>query len=301
VEKAPIKGWRLLNRDGTFNVEQKDHKSAIKSDLYHWFLTLPWRKLYAVIGCAYLTINFIFACLYVACGPESLSAAPGIAPILPFWSRFGDAFFFSVQTFATIGYGKLVPNGILPNILVTFEAFVGLVGFAMATGLVFARFSRPTARVIFSKYAVINEHEKTPSLIFRLANIRGNQIVEAVISVNLSIQETTDEGETYRTFYELKLEQQRSPIFILTWTVVHAIEKDSPLYGMTDQKLRDAQAEIIVSLSGIDNSFSQPIHARFSYIPDDILWNKRFKDMVSPPKTAHSKAIVDIGKIHDIV
>jgi inward rectifier potassium channel len=300
VEKTPLKGWRLLNRDGSFNVEQKEHRNAIKSDLYHWFLTLPWRKLYAVIGCGYFFINIIFAALYVACGPDSLMGAT-INSNTPLLARFEDAFFFSVQTFATIGYGRLVPNGFLPNVLVTLEAFVGLVGFAMATGLVFARFSRPTARVLFSNYAVINQHDKTPSLMFRLANLRGNQIVEAVISVNLSIQETTNEGESYRTFYELKLEQQRSPIFILTWTVVHPIDQDSPLYGMTDQKLRDSQAEVIVSLSGIDNSFSQSIHARFSYIPDDILWNKRFQDMVSPPVDAHSKALVDIGKIHDIV
>jgi inward rectifier potassium channel len=300
VEKTPLVGWRLLNRNGTFNIEQKDPAGAIKSDLYHWFLTLKWKKLYAFICLGYLSINIVFALLYLACGPDALSDT-AITASTPFVVRFEDAFFFSVQTFATIGYGKLVPNGLLPNLLVTLEAFVGLIGFAMATGLVFARFSRPTARVIFSNYAVINEHDKTPSLMFRLANLRANQIVEAVVSVNLSIQETTAEGETYRTFYELKLEQHRSPIFIMTWLVVHPITPDSPLFGMNDQKLRDAQAEIIVSLTGIDNSFSQSIHARFSYTPEDILWNKRFRDMVTRPSSAHAKAIVDIGKIHDVV
>jgi inward rectifier potassium channel len=300
VEKAPLTGWRLLNRDGSFNVEQKDRHNEIKSDLYHWFLTLPWRKLYAVICAAYFSINIVFAFLYVACGPDSLSGAT-MNSVTPLWTRFEDAFFFSVQTFATIGYGRLVPNGFIPNMLVTLEAFVGLVGFAMATGLVFARFSRPTARVIFSKYALINEHDKTPSFMFRLANLRANQIVEAVVSVNLSLQETTEEGESYRTFYELKLEQHRSPIFIMTWLVVHPIDKDSPLFGMNDQKLRDAQAEVVISLAGIDNSFNQSIHARFSYTPEDILWNKRFQDMVSRPVNSHAKALVDIGKIDDII
>lgn len=299
MEKTPLTGWRLLNRDGSFNVVQKNRQNAIKSDLYHWFLTLPWKELFAVICLGYLTVNIVFGFLYLACGPDALSDTT-VNSSTPFLIRFEDAFFFSVQTFATIGYGKLVPNGFIPNMLVTLEAFVGLIGFAMATGLVFARFSRPTARVIFSNYAVINEHDNTPSFMFRLANLRANQIVEAVVSVNLSMSEKTEEGETYRTFYELKLEQHRSPIFIMTWLVVHPIDKDSPLYGMDDDKLRAAQAEVVVSLTGIDNSFSQSIHARFSYTPEDILWNKRFRDMISPPTDAHSKALVDIGKIHDV-
>jgi inward rectifier potassium channel len=291
--------WRLLNRDGTFNVERKEIPGEIRSDLYHWFLTIPWSGLFAAILGVYLAINLIFACLYVACGPEGLAGSNWLDPGISFLARFQDAYFFSVQTFATIGYGKLVPNGMMANLLVTLEALIGLMGFAMATGLVFARFSRPTARVVFSDVAVINHHDKVPSFMFRMANLRANQIVESRVRVTLSQEETTAEGESYRTFYDMKLERASSPMFVMTWLVVHPIDEESPLYGLGLEDLKKAEAEIMVSMTGIDESFAQSIHARFSYTPEEILWDRNFADMITE-QPGSDVVLVDMAKISQL-
>ena len=256
---APV---RLLNRDGTFNVLSKDKSRAIK-DVYHRALSVSWSRFLLDTVLLYLAANLIFAFLYYLCGPEGLSGTTGDTP----WHRFSDEFFFSVQTFSTIGYGKIVPASFAANVVVTLESLAGLLGFALATGILFSRFSRPTARVIFSDVAVINSHEGVPSFIFRIANERLNQVVDAEISVVLSIAEKTKEGESYRTFYDLNLERKKSPIFILTWTVVHPITPDSPLYGRSKEDLIDAQAEIVVSFLGLDETFAQTIHARFFLHP----------------------------------
>jgi inward rectifier potassium channel len=289
---------RYLNRDGSFNVSRPKARGAIRSDLYHWFLTIPWKWLITAILSLYVVINLIFAALYVACGPDALSGSAWIGASAPFFTRFMDAFFFSVQTFATIGYGKLVPNGILPNLLVTAEALVGLLGVALATGLVYARFSRPTSRMLYSNVAVISRHDKIPSLMFRMANLRSNQIVEATLTVTFVRTESTAEGETYRTFTDLKLERSRNPMFVLSWLVVHAIDHESPLHGLKLEDLNETNAEILVSLTGIDEAFSQTIHSRFSYAPSDIRFDMDFVDIIR--RTPEGKAELDVDKIHDV-
>lgn len=294
--EQPIR--RYLNRDGSFNVVRPKSRGAIRQDLYHWFLTIRWSGLIATILSVYITINIIFAGLYVACGPDALSGSSWRGSTAPFTTRFMDAFFFSVQTFATIGYGKLVPNGLIPNLLVTLEALVGLLGVALATGLVYARFSRPKARLLYSNVAVITSHDKIPSLMFRMANLRMNQIVEATVTVTFVRTETTTEGESYRTFTELALERRRNPMFVLSWLVVHPITKDSPLHGLTLQDLQETNAEILVSLTGIDEVFSQTIHSRFSYAPEDLRFRHDFVDIIH--RGAGGKAELDVERIHDV-
>jgi inward rectifier potassium channel len=194
-------------------------------------------------------------------------------------SRFLQDFFFSVQTFATIGYGRLVPVGLAANILVTIEALVGLLSVAISTGLIFARVSKPTARVAFSKVAVITPVDGVPCLMIRLANRRANQIVDARASITLSFEEKTSEGQEYRNLYDLKLERDTSSAFTLSWTVVHEITPDSKLYGLTREKLQETDAILFVTLVGIDETFNQTVQARFSYLPEEILWGHDFKDM----------------------
>ena len=285
--------WRLLNRDGTFNVSRNMQRRFSKRDLYHSLLSLPWGKLLLLLMLTYVIINSFFALLYVACGPGALS---GIGTE-SFPRYFSDAFFFSVQTFSTIGYGKIVPVTMAANILVTLEALTGLLSVALATGLLFSRFSRPTARVKFSDFAVINSHEGVSSLIFRMANERESQIVEASVTVAISFNEVTREGETYRTFYDLKLERSRSAMFVFTWTIVHPIVKESPLFNLDYSKMIEQEAEIIVSLTGIDETFSQPIQARFSYTPDEILWEKKFGDMIA---RKDGLLTVDMTRFHTV-
>ncbi len=240
------------------------------SDLYHMLLTESWPALLAAIATAFLVLNAIFAVLYMLDrGIEN--ARPG---------SFSDAFFFSVQTMATIGYGQMVPNSFGANILVSIEALVGLIGLAMITGLVFAKFSRPTARVRFSRVAIVSNRDGIPSLQFRMANLRANRIVDASARVVFARQERTLEGDEMRRFYDLKLLRDHNTLFVYSWTAIHPITEDSPINGVTKDAMESASAEIIVSVIGLDETFAQTVHARYSYRPRDILWGHHFVDIL---------------------
>jgi inward rectifier potassium channel len=258
------------------------------TDLYHQVLTMPAWGLPLMLAGAYLGANAIFAGLYMLTG--------GVQGMRP--DSFADAFFFSVQTLSTIGYGGMIPVGRAANIVMTVEAFFGLAMVAVSTGLIFARFSRATARVVFSRVAVITNFEGVPTLMFRAANQRGNQILEAEVMMNLLRQTVTAEGHVYRRFQELKVERARTPMFALTWTVLHPIDESSPLYGATAEDLKAWQAEIVIVLSGADDIFAQRIHARHSYLPDEIVWNQRFEDILHLDDQGNR--IVDYGRLHDV-
>ena len=271
------KRYRLLNKNGTFNIARPASNNWRVTDLYHGMLSAPWSHLLLKLVLTYLAVNALFAGAYLLAGPGALDGVEGTEVL----DRISGAFFFSVQTLATIGYGKITPHGLVANLLVTVEALFGLMGVALATGLLFARFSKPTARVIFSDIALITEIDGVRCFIFRIANRRFNQIVEAQISVVLAINEKTAEGEEYRNFYDLELERSRSPMFALTWTVIHPITDQSPLRGQTAESLETALSEIVVSMTGIDDTFAQTIHARASYLPAEIVWGKYFEDMLT--------------------
>jgi inward rectifier potassium channel len=258
-------------------------------DIYHAALDLSWPRLLAAIVGLYVALNTLFATAYLA-APDSIeNARPG---------SFVDAFFFSVQTMATIGYGKMVPHTMFANVLVTVEALLGLLGLAMITGLLFAKFSRPTARVLFSSVAVVSDREGVSSLMFRMANERGNQIVDAQLRLTLARTETTREGETVRRFHDLPLLRERNVIFALTWTAVHPIAPGSLLHGATPESLRAQQVELICSVMGIDETFSQTVHARHSYIADDLRWNARFVDILSVG--SDGRRVIDYSRFHEV-
>ncbi len=288
------KSWRVLNRDGTLNVAREGYKKRFGTDGYHSLLSMTWTEFFSLVIGTYLTVNLFFAFAYFLCGPAALSGIRRDNLIL----HFMDCFFFSVQTFATIGYGRISPLAFVPNLLVTVEAFVGLLSVAMITGLLFARFSKPTAGVIFSNVAIIGVYDGVASLIFRVANKRLSQIVEAHMDVVLIKNEFTKEGEKFRRLYDLKLERSRSPLFALTWTAVHPIDESSPLYGMDSGKMQHAEIEILASLTGVDDTVGEAVNARFSYTPEDIVWNARFKDMITrrPDRKVH----IELNKIHEV-
>jgi inward rectifier potassium channel len=256
-------------------------------DLYHTLLTMSWRRFFALVLGAYVVVNAAFAVGYYLLEDEIENATP---------ASFADAFFFSVQTLATIGYGRLAPKGIPVNVLVTVEALLGMVGLAVTTVLVYARFSRPTARVLFSRVAVIAPYEGVPSFMFRMANARGTQIVEARLKVVLLRNETTREGEAVRRLRDLRLIRSEHSAFALTWTAVHPIDADSPLLGQDQGALRASTSDFIVSLTGIDEGLAQTIHARYAYTADDIAWGVKFADILS---AAPDGSAIDYTRFHD--
>jgi len=239
-------------------------------DLYHYLVTASWPSLVGIIALAFIIANLVFAIGYYFDGGVENAR----------YRSFADMFFFSVQTMATIGYGKMVPVTLFSNILVSIEALTGLLALALMTGLVFAKFSRPTARVRFSRYVVVGPRDGTPSLMIRMANMRANRIVEANIHVVFTRWETTVEGESIRRFYDLAMTRNRSAMFVLSWTAVHRIVEGSPLFGQTHDSLANSQPEIVVSITGLDETFSQTIHARHTYELDEIIWAARFADVL---------------------
>lgn len=279
------------NKPRKLNITRKGSSHALWHDPYHLLLTLDWHWFYGVIGLGYITINAIFALLYLA-GGDCIQNARN--------NYFWDTFFFSVQTMASIGYGAMYPRPecTYTNILVTIESLTGLMGLTVATGLMFARFSRPTAKLLFSRVAVITPHNGVPTLMFRTANKRHNQILQAELKVSLVWNEVSLEGEFMRRLYDLKLVRSQSSIFALTWTVMHQIEESSPLYGATSDSLAQTEAEIVVMLTGIDETVSQAIHARYSYRAEELLWNQRFVDILV--RKGDRGVVIDYSRFHDV-
>ena len=239
-------------------------------DFYHRMLVLRWWTFTLMAFAFYLLLNLLFAGLYLLQAGTIEHARPG---------SFADAFFFSIQTMATIGYGVLTPSGSYANLVVTAETMVALVFVTFITGSTFARFSRPSSRVAFSRVMTVGPHDGVPTLAVRLSNSRRNQILEASVSMTLVRTERTLEGRIMRRFYDLAMARAHTPIFALTFTAMHPIDAASPLYGMTAEALQAAYAEILVSVTGLDETMSQTIHARASYRVDEIKFGHRFADM----------------------
>jgi inward rectifier potassium channel len=233
---------------------------------------------------------------YVACGPDAL-AGPGSHML---GGRFSQAFFFSIQTFATIGYGQIGPNGLAANIIVTIEALVGLMYQALATGLLFARFSRPTAAILFSEHAIVAPYADIRALEFRIANQRRrNEIIELEAQVLYTAFEADGRGGLVRRYRLLPLERNKVTFFPLTWTIVHPIDEQSPLAGKTRDDLEQVQAEILVLLTGVDETYEQTVHARTSYRADEIIWNAKFRP-VFRGESASQRLSVDVSRVHDV-
>lgn len=286
----PIQRIDIKIKNGQFKILGMGAWYSYWREPYHLLLTISWTGFLVIIGSFYVTINTIFAFAYLAGGDCIVNARPG---------SFLDAFFFSVQTLASIGYGAMYPKTIYANIIVTIEAMIGLVGIAVMTGLAFARFSRPTARVIFSRVAVITPHNGVPTLMFRTANQRRNTILEAQMRVYLMRDEVTLEGNFIRRFHELKLLRNQTPGFALTWLALHEIDESSPLYGIVPESLIQTNTMLMVSVSGIDETVSQVVHARHNYSADEILWNNSFVDIIHSTPDGHR--YIDYRYFHDVL
>ena len=284
---------RLLNRDGSFNVQRRGrglHAFLAYSNL----VSTTWSRFFLFVAVAYLTLNGCFALFYAACGPGGLvnTLNTGIN------SPFLKAFFFSIHTSATIGYGSVVPVGIATNILVALESVVSLLGLAVVTGLVFARFSRPVADILFSQQAVMSWIGNNRAFEFRIINTRNNQITDLHVRVMVSRFEPNASGTLVRRYYPLSLERESVVFFPLSWTIVHIIDKDSPLYGVTEDELCANGAEFLILLTGMDETFSQIVNARSSYRANEIIWDAKFTDIFVYDPDGRMAGI-DMKRFHD--
>ncbi len=288
TENSPL---RLLNRDGSFNVERDGLPFLQSIHLYHSLLTMSWWRFYLTITAVYIFINALFALVFVFAGVPIDGATSVII-----YGRFLEAFFFSVQTFTTVGYGRLSPIGVLGNIIASFDAFVGLISFAIATGLLFARFSRPNAKILFSEKAIIAPYKDITAFEFRMANVRSNQLVNIEVKVLFSELHESG-GKPRRSFHELPLERHKVNFLPLHLTVVHPIEKGSPLSGLKMQDLEKSDAEFLVLISAFDETFSQTVHTRTSYKFSEIVWGVKFSDMFQ--YSGNGVVRVDLKRIHD--
>jgi inward rectifier potassium channel len=277
---------RLLRPDGSSSVIRLGLTDSESGDLYHFLMTSSWARFFAAIFAAYVSTNTIFATLYWLVREELVNV-----------DTFAEAFFFSVQTMASIGYGHSVPIGTAANLVVTVEAFVGMLAVSVGAGLMFARFTRPQAGVMFSERAVITTHDGQPMLMFRLANRRKAHIVEAHVYVVLAFDDVTIEGERLRRLVDLNLRRETSPSFVLSWTVRHVIDETSPLFGKSHEDLVAARAEILVVFSGFHESFNQTVHSRRAYAATDIRWNHKLVDIFI--RLADGRSALDFTRFHE--
>lgn len=244
-----------------------------ENNFYHWLLGTSWGSFLLLVVLVYLGTNLLFAFAYLACGDSAIThAQPG---------SLLDVFFFSVQTMATIGYGRMTPVGNWPNAIVTFEAFFGIVYSALTTGLAFARFTRPTAGVRFSKVAVVGNHDGVKTFKFRVANDRSSHIVEAQLRLWLIAESMTSEGERYRRSVELQLHRSESPVFSLTWTAMHSVDENSALKEYLGNTSVDQQWHLLITFTGYHESLANQVYARHVYLPRNVQQNATFVDIVS--------------------
>ncbi|MEO5928576.1 MAG: ion channel [Candidatus Kapaibacterium sp.] len=282
---------RLLNRDGSFNVARSGLSFAQRLNLYHTLLEMSWGRFILTFFATYCFINLLFTAGFLLCGPGALIGAKGIT----FVERFREAFFFSVDTFTTVGYGNLSPGTLAADILSMLDAFIGLSAFALATGLLFARFSRPTARIMYSHKALVAPYHGITSFQFRIANQRRSQLFQVDVNVVMT-RLVIKHGHRSREYIQLPLERRNVLFFPLHLTVVHPITEQSPLYGLTPQQVAAAETEFLVQISAIDDIFSQTVHSRMSYRFDEMTWGAKFVDPFEPSDDGIVR--VDMRKFH---
>jgi inward rectifier potassium channel len=261
---------------------------------YSNLVSTSWSRFLLFVAALYLTLNGCFALLYEACGPGGLVNTIDTGIYHPFLK----AFFFSIHTSATIGYGSTVPVGLPTNILVALESVVSLLGLALVTGLVFARFSRPVADILFSQNAVMSWMGDLRAFQFRIINTRNNQIIDLHVRLLVSRFESNASGNAVRRYYPLNLERESVVFFPLSWTIVHVIDRNSPLYGVTEEQLCASGAEFLILLTGVDETFSQVVNARSSYRANEVIWDAKFTDIFVYDPEGRTAGI-DMKRFHD--
>lgn len=288
--QAPVS--RIINPDGSFNVRRR---GVTWRDFHPYMLliNMGWAPFFGTLFLGYVVANTLFASLYYAIGTQQLHGAEAPTAV----GRFFNAFFFSAQTLSTVGYGGIAPHGTAANILASVESLIGVLGFAVATGLLFGRVSRPSARIGFSDTMLVAPYQDGTSLQFRVVNRRQNSLMELEARVMLMTVEPSD-GALKRNYHLLRLERPSVLFFPLTWTIVHPIDVESPLFGHTADDLRRLQAEVLILIKGYDDTFSQTVLARRSYRHDEILWGKQFAPAFSVDH--QGDLVLDVWRVGDV-
>ena len=286
IVTAPERPNRL---EQALNVRRIGARIHPLTDAYYYIMRASWPRTLLLIFTLFSVINLLYATAYTLTGGIE-NARPG---------NFEDAFFFSVQTLATIGYGKMAPASRLTNLLVMLEAFSGILATTITTGLLFAKFSRATSRVLFSNVLLVSTRDGVPTLHFRMANARGNQIMQASVQVVFSYQHVTEEGENLRRIVPLKLTRSESALFALSWTAFHVVDEASPLFGKDSAWLRKNDAGFIVSLVGLDGTLGQTVHARQAWDYESVVFGGRFVDVM----TTHADGTreLNLDKLNDYI
>lgn len=264
--------FRLLNADGSFNLRRSGLPWYQRLHVYHALLGMRWSSFFAVLFSVYFIANVFFALIYVAIGVETLtSVQPGT-----FMNDFLEAFFFSTQSLTTVGYGRIAPTGYLTSSVAAIESMIGILLLALMTGLLYGRFSKPDARIIFSSKALIAPYKDINSFQFRIVNQRSNQLLEVEVQVLLAINKDIG-GRTTRTYKPLKLETGKINFFPLPWTIVHPVDEESPIIGLSEEELRHGDAEFIIMVKAFDDTFCQNVYKRYSYKYSDMVWGAKFE------------------------
>ncbi|HUI28728.1 MAG TPA: ion channel [Candidatus Acidoferrales bacterium] len=292
TEKYTGELHRAIEKDGSFNVRMSG-AGLNNFHFYRFLINLSWPQFFLMILLGYILINSLFACLYLLAGIKNIVGGDARTPM----SAFLSTFFLSVHTFTTVGYGTIAPNNFWTNVIASFEALTGLMGLALATGLLYGRFSRPSAKIVYSDRAVIAPYRGKTSLQFRIANRRTNTLME--IEAKMLLMTVSGTGDNHkRKYHVLNLERPSVYFLPLTWTVVHPIDEQSPLFGKTLSDLSDSQAEILILIKAFDDTFGQFVHSRYSYRFDEILWGAKFVPAFSVTKDGDMA--LELNKLNEV-
>ncbi len=287
--KTTVDGYRTLSKNGQFNVRKTNVRFAERINFFHALISMSWARLFVLILSIYFVVNIVFATIYVVIGVENLTGVEANSLM----GDFLEAFFFSAQTITTLGYGRIAPMGILANTFAAIESLLGLIGFALATGLLYGRFSKPNATIKYSHNAVIAPFNNLNAFMFRVVNPQQNQLIEVEAHITLSLNRKDSDK---RDFYFLDIERPKVVFFPYTWTLVHPINDQSPLLGLSQKDLLEKDAEFIIMMKAFDESFSQTVYSRNSYKANEIKWGHKFVYLVERSKT---KLSIDVSRLNE--
>lgn len=281
---------RLFRDDGSFNVK-KVGRGIGATGLYQNMLNISWFSYILYVFLFLVSLNAIFAFIYLIIGVQKFGIEPA-----NLWKNYLESFYFSVQTFTTVGYGGLLPTGHLPNLIASLEMLVGLISMAIVTGVTYGKFSKPRAKMIFSKNGLIAPYQEEKAFMFRFANQRSTQLIEVDAQVILSWEEK-EGNRIQRKYNRLELERDHIMFFPLSWTVVHPIHEESPLFYWSEKEYAEKNIEFLILVSGYDDTYNQTVYQKHSYTANQIIWNGKFKKAFHVNKTNH--VVFDLNQLHD--
>ena len=281
---------RFLNQDGTVNIKRKVSDKHIGFDVYHWLLGISWRRFIALVFVSYISVNTVFAIVYFSLGADKFGGVEMHSPS----ERFYQLFFFSAQTLTTVGYGHIYPNSPLTSSVSAIESMLGLMGFALVTGILYGRFAKPKADIQYSNQALIAPYNDITGFMFRVANKKQNELIETECKLALAINNLETKK---REFHFLSLERSQINFLPFTWTIVHPIDDKSPLFDLTEGELQARDAEFVILIKSITDTYFQTVYSRMSYKPKEIVWNAKFIPMKQKPHRDGSISI-NLNDIH---